>query len=106
MKLLLDESVPRRLKQHFPPGFEVSTVQENGWSATKNGQLLKLAAESYFDALITADRGFEYQHNPATLPLTVIILISHRTTFGQLLPLVPKVVELVGSPKGIYSVRA
>jgi hypothetical protein len=71
MKLLLDESVPRGLEQHFPSDFDVSTVQENGWVSVKNGALLRLAADGGFEALITADKGFAYQHNQETLPVPV-----------------------------------
>jgi predicted nuclease of predicted toxin-antitoxin system len=74
MKLLLDESIPKRLIASFPAEFEVFTVQQSGWSGTSNGSLLKLASENSFDALITADRGFEYQQNKTSLPLTVVIL--------------------------------
>jgi predicted nuclease of predicted toxin-antitoxin system len=95
MKLLLDESVPRGLKEHFPPDYEVSTVRENGWASTKNGELLRLASESGFHALVTADKGFEYQHNPKTLPLAIVILHSHRTTLRNLRESVPEIVGLL-----------
>jgi predicted nuclease of predicted toxin-antitoxin system len=93
MKLLLDESVPRGLKQHFPSDFDVSTVQENGWASVKNGALLCLAADDGFGALITADKGFAYQHNQETLPVPVIILHAHRTTLKHLVPAVPAIVD-------------
>ena len=95
MKLLLDESIPRRLINSFPPDFDVSTVQQNGWGGTKNGNLLKLAAEHKFDALVTADQGFEHQQNKAGLPVTVVILKSPRTRLLELAPLVPLVVDLL-----------
>ena len=37
MKLLLDESVPRRLASSFPEAFTLRTVQEMGWAGTGNG---------------------------------------------------------------------
>ena len=60
MKLLLDESIPRQLVSDFPDTVEVTTVQKMDWAGTKNGVLLGLAAESGFDALVTADKGIEY----------------------------------------------
>jgi hypothetical protein len=36
------------------------TVQRRGWASIKNGKLLALAAGE-FDALLTADKGMEYQ---------------------------------------------
>ena len=50
MRLLLDESVPVRLKRHLP-SHSVRTVVEMGWSGVRNGDLLKLAA-SNFDVFI------------------------------------------------------
>ena len=43
MKLLLDESVPRRLASSFPEAFTLRTVQEMGWAGTGNGLLLSLS---------------------------------------------------------------
>ncbi len=39
MRLLLDENLPKRLKQDFPEQ-EVFTVREKGWNSIKNGPLL------------------------------------------------------------------
>ena len=63
MKLLLDESVPRRLAAFFPTSFTLRTVQDMGWSGTGNGLLLSLATREGFDAMITVDRGIEHQQN-------------------------------------------
>ena len=57
MRLLLDESVPRRLRRALP-NHEVKTVVEMGWGGIKNGNLLALAAAS-FDAFITLVRSAE-----------------------------------------------
>jgi len=108
MKLLLDESLPRRLAKSFPDRFDVSTVQDNGWGGTTNGDLLRLASESGFLALITADRGFAHQQNPRTLPIIVVVLKSFRTRFSELAPLIPQVVNLLESDPelGVYDVNA
>ncbi len=37
MKLLLDESVPKRLGSFFPGEFEIHTVQQMGWTGSSNG---------------------------------------------------------------------
>ena len=88
MRLLLDESIPVRLKRHLP-SHSVRTVVEMGWSGVKNGDLLKLAAAS-FDVFITVDKNLPYQQNLATLPLAVIVLDAHSNELPALLPLVPK----------------
>ena len=93
MKLLLDESVPRRLAVSFPESFTVLTVQEMGWTGASNGDLLSLAASHDFDAFITVDRGIEHQQNLMNLPVTVVVMLAFRNRLQELLPLVPEVVS-------------
>ena len=97
MKLLLDESVPRQLGGFSPDAFEVRTAQRMGWAGSKNGDLLGRAAARGFDALVTADRGIEYQQNPDRLPMPmpVLVLIASRTRVQELRALVPRVVDVV-----------
>ena len=40
MRLLLDENLPKRLKEDFPD-HEVYTVADKRWTGKKNGELLK-----------------------------------------------------------------
>lgn len=47
MRLLLDENLPKRLKNDFP-NHEVFTVAEKQWRGKKNGDLLKLMLENEF----------------------------------------------------------
>ncbi|MDE0285971.1 MAG: DUF5615 family PIN-like protein [Gammaproteobacteria bacterium] len=104
MKLLFDESVPRRLARSFPDTFDIRTVPQMGWAGIKNGLLLTLASQEGFDALVTTDRSMEYQQNPDTLPVTIIVLISYRTRVQDLEPLIPKVVLMLNTrPEiGVY----
>ena len=95
MKLLFDESLPRRLVAHFPDEFEVYTAQRMGWAGRSNGDLLRLAADHGFDAFITADKGIEYQQNVDTLPIPVVVMIASRTRVQELQPLVRRVGEVV-----------
>ena len=88
MRLLLDESVPARLRRHLP-SHSVRTVVEMGWSGVKNGDLLRLAAAS-FDVFITVDKNLPYQQSLATLPLAVIVLDAQSNDLPALLPLMPK----------------
>ena len=108
MKLLLDESVPRRLGSLFPDSFEVRTVQQMGWAGSKNGDLLRMADENGFDAFITVDQGIEYQQNLAGLALPVIIMVARRNRLQELQPLVPGVVAILSrTPQSrIYRVSA
>jgi hypothetical protein len=49
MRLLLDESLPKKLKARLAP-HEVRTVPEMGWAGKTNGELLRLA-EQEFDVM-------------------------------------------------------
>ena len=75
-----------------------------GWAGIKNGSLLTLASQQGFDVLVTTDRNMEYQQNPDTLPVTIIVLISYRTRVQDLEPLIPKVVSMLKTRHeiGIY----
>ena len=62
MKLLLDECVPRKLKNHLP-AIDCQTVPEASLAGKKNGELLRLAELAGFEVLLTVDQGIEYQQN-------------------------------------------
>ena len=82
MRILLDESLPRRLRGVFP-GHDVVTVVEAGWSGAKNGDLLRLASTN-FDLFVTADQNLQYQQNLDALPIAVAVLIARDTRFESL----------------------
>jgi predicted nuclease of predicted toxin-antitoxin system len=86
MKLLLDESLPKKLKRSLGE-HEVSTVTEMGWRGIKNGKLLALAAGS-FDAFLTADQNLGYQQNLKQLALSVIVLEAYSNRLVDYLPLI------------------
>ncbi len=69
MRLLLDESVPRKLRFALTK-HDVRTVVEMGWSGRKNGELISLAAAD-FDVFVTVDKNLPYQQDEATLPIAV-----------------------------------
>ena len=106
MKVLLDESTPRRLALSFPGSIETRTVQQMGWAGCANGELLRLAAEHGFDALVTVDKGFAYQQNVNELPIPVVIMIAGRTRLQELQALVAEVIAVLSSGLGrqIYHV--
>lgn len=89
-RVLLDESVPRRLGFALEGHF-VRTVQFMGWTGVKNGQLLRLAADQ-FEVFITADRNMRYQQHPE-LPLAVVILVATNNRLQTLSPLVPEILR-------------
>ena len=83
MRILLDESLPQRLRRAFP-GHEVVTVVEAGWSGVENGELLRLAA-TRFDIFVTADQNLQFQQNLSELPLTVAVLVAPNNKLQSLL---------------------
>lgn len=85
--MLLDESVPRKLRFALAK-HEVRTVVEMGWSGRRNGELLSLAAAD-FDAFVTVDKNLPYQQNEAALAIAVVVLDALTNDLSSLLPLVP-----------------
>jgi len=91
MKLLLDESLPRRLKKDLAK-FHVKTVQDMNWSGKSNGELLSLAADN-FNVLITTDQNIEYQQTLASYDIAIVVLAAKSNRYEdlkQLLPLLSK----------------
>ncbi|PYN87924.1 MAG: hypothetical protein DMD89_36365 [Candidatus Rokuibacteriota bacterium] len=87
MRVLLDESLPRRLARLLPE-HDVRTVAAMGWTGIPNGELLRLAGGS-FDAFVTADQNLEHQQNLDTLPLAVVVLTAPTNQIQSLRPLIP-----------------
>jgi hypothetical protein len=80
--ILFDENLPRLLRRKLPE-FEVRTVQEEGWGAFKNGELLRLA-ENSFDVLLTADRRMQYQQTLTSYSIGVVVIVTPRLQLGIL----------------------
>ncbi len=94
MKLLLDESLPRRLKDELR-GHEVVTVPEMGWAGKSNEELLQLA-EGQFDAFLAIDQNLEYQQNLEQLGVPVLLLVGPSSRFDDLKKLVPQILTVLG----------
>jgi hypothetical protein len=86
VKILLDENLPHQLRKELA-GHEVFTAVYMGWSGVENGELLRRAAESGFDALITNDRGLEYQQNLNALSVAVLVILAPANTIEAIRPL-------------------
>ena len=100
MRILLDECLPRRLKQGFGSEHEVTTVPERGWAGKQNGELLTLATRE-FEVFITVDTGVEFQQNLRSSSLTVVLLRAPSNRLDAFLPLMPTVLqELAGAAPG------
>ncbi len=88
MKLLLDENLPHQMRLELP-GHIAFTVAYMGWGGVENGELLRRAAAARFDAVVTNDRGLEYQQNISALPVAVVVVLAPANTIEALRPAIP-----------------
>jgi hypothetical protein len=102
MRLLLDESLPRKLKAHLAP-HEVRTVPEMGSASKSNGELLRLA-EQEFDVCLTADQKIPSQQNLRTFRIAVLVLAAARNRLRDIEPLVPRALEITRNSSGTATV--
>ena len=96
MKLLLDECVPRKLKNYLP-GIDCKTVPEAGLAGKKNGELLRLAELAGFQVFLTVDQGIEYQQNLQHRSIAIILVQALSSRLDDLLPLAPKILKVLNS---------
>jgi len=96
MRLLLDECVPKRLKNDLP-GHDVHHVVEMGWSSKRNGELLKLMVAERFEALLTVDQHLEFQQNVRASGIGVVVVHAPRTRLKELRLLVPQMLQALSN---------
>lgn len=89
MKILIDECLPKQLKNHLTE-FEIFTVSEMGWESFKNGNLLRTAISSNFDIFLTADKKLKFEQNIKQLNITIVIFDVFRNKIENILPLFQK----------------
>lgn len=92
MKLLIDENLPKGLKQHLLE-HEVYTVRDMDWQGKKNGELMALMVAEQFDVLLTFDKNLRYQQNFAKYPIAVLVLNAFGNSMRFLEPLIPFMCE-------------
>jgi predicted nuclease of predicted toxin-antitoxin system len=97
MKLLLDENLPKRLKNDFSE-HEIFHVSDLGWNGVKNGELLKLMLANSFDVLLTFDKNLRYQQNFQKYPISVFVLVAERNQYVLLAPLVDSIKQNLDNP--------
>ena len=92
MLLLLDECVPRPLKQDLV-GHDVRHVVDMGWSSRRNGELLRLMLTEHFAALLTVDQNLQFQQNLRASGIGVVVVLAKTNRVKELRPLVPQILE-------------
>lgn len=104
MRILLDENLPKRLKQALPSDWEIASVAECGWSGKRNGELIRLAEQEY-DCFVTMDRGIEFQQNLSAYRIAVVVIRAESNRYADLVPLIPVLAKTVpGAAQGSVSV--
>ena len=58
---MLDENLPKQLKNYFSADFKVTSVPDLGWQSKENGELLATMDESEIEFLLTVDKNLRYQ---------------------------------------------
>lgn len=96
MKVLLDENLRHQLRLELP-GHNVCTVAYMKWGGIANGELLRRAAAEGFDAVITNDRGVEYEQNISALPIAVVVLCVKANTIEAIRPICPELLETLAT---------
>ena len=93
MRVVIDASIDPRLVEAFP-GHDVQTVFDLGWQELKDHVLVKRLA---CDVFITADRGFEHEHNLKSLPFGIVIVHVTRNKINFYRPLFPQLLQAVAT---------
>jgi hypothetical protein len=63
VRILFDQGTPAPMR-HLLAGHVVTTANELGWSALKNGELLAAAEGEGFELFVTTDTNLKYQQKP------------------------------------------
>jgi hypothetical protein len=98
MKVLLDECIPRKLSGLLSD-HECRTAPQEGFSGTKNGELLALAEQSGFQVFLTIDRGLEYQQNLLSRRIAVILVRCKTGPLAELLLKGPEIIKAIASAR-------
>ena len=93
MNLLLDECVPLRFCELII-SHVVDHVATIGWSGTKNGVLLRRAAERY-DVLVSVDYTLPAQSESEQLPIPVVLLHGRSNKLKHIAHLGPELISLL-----------
>ena len=74
-------------------------MPDAGWAGRKNGELIKLA-EGSFDAFVTMDQNLQYQQSLEGASIAIVVLECRTNRLDDLLPLVPKLLDVLRSSLG------
>jgi len=92
-RVVLDNCVPRTILRHLN-SLDVRRVEDYGWADEDDGPLLSFL-EPVCDVSVTVDRNLPFQQRLDHRPFASIVLRAHSNRLKDLLPLVPRLLELV-----------
>jgi hypothetical protein len=95
MRVVIDASIDPRLVEAFPD-HQVQTLFDLGWQHLKDHVLVK---QLECDVFITADRGFEHEHNLKVLSFGIVIVHVARNKITFYRPLFPQLLQAVATIK-------
>ena len=78
MRIILDESVPQKLRLLIDGDHMVVTTWFQGWSGLTNGALLSAAEEEGFQLFITSDQEIRYQQNLTDRKIALVVLSTNN----------------------------
>jgi len=106
MRVFVDACIDRGIVEILV-GHEVRTAFDVGWQNLKDHALPpKVAAE--FDVFLTADRGFEFEHNLYKLPIGIVIAHVTRNKLANNRTIAPRLLAALQTVKAgeVLHVRA
>lgn len=77
MKVLIDESLPQKLR-FWIPGHEVVTVRHLRLQGMKNGELIRHAEGIGVEVLVTGDQNLYYQQNMAERRIALVMVSTNH----------------------------
>lgn len=89
MRVIIDASVDPRIVEAFV-GEDVHTLFDLGWHNLKDHVLVK---QLDCDVFVTADRGFEHEHNLKSLSFGIVIVHVPRNKIDFYRPLFPQLLK-------------
>ena len=104
MKVLLDECLPKDLRDHLL-GHDCETVPRVDFSGKANGELFRLAERAGWQVLLTMDQAMPYQQNLADRTISLVIIHAQSNRLPDLLLRVPAVLAALRSIKRGQAVR-
>lgn len=106
MRVFVDACIDPRIVEILV-GHQAQTAFDIGWQNLQDHILLpKIAAE--FDVLLTADQGFEFEHNLHKLSIGIVIAHVRRNKLADYRAIAPELMEALRTVKAgeVLHVRA